>query len=62
MAHIADTVRAPASCDGCGNIYTVRIWSDGKIQPVGVPKCRGCGGDEFTVYGKAGAKSPSSAL
>lgn len=61
MTHIAEDDRAVGRCDGCGNIYTVRLSSAGGIEPIGVPAgCTTCGGTEFTVLGRTGDRPSTS--
>lgn len=45
--------RTAVVCEGCENIYVVKISTDGDSEPVGIPsECRGCGGSSFTILGK----------
>lgn len=60
MTHITEGDRAAGRCDGCGNIYTVRLSPEGGVEPIGIPGgCTQCGGTEFTVLGEVDG-SPSA--
>ncbi|EMA36662.1 hypothetical protein [Halobiforma nitratireducens] len=51
MAGDNEKRRAAARCDDCGSIGLVRIWSNGRIEPVGGRDICDCADPDLRILG-----------